>query len=120
MTAYLNNYKQTTAMYINIATVIDKIYDEEGNTASWAQGTSDISGALSTPGAAVFRDMGKIIYLPAGGACQSTILRKVQYVHGDCGTSGNTTNEYYTGYIRVGGQTYGGGDGYATPVARIA
>ena len=126
MTSLLNNYKQTTAMYINVASVYNKIYDSNGAVANWANpGSGDFSNALSVAGASVFRDMGKTIYLPSNStlSSQSTILRKVQLVpagaNGTYGTGGNTTNEFYTGYIRIGGQSYGGGDGVPTPVARI-
>jgi len=126
MTSLLNNYKQTTAMYINVASVYNKIYDSNGSIAPWAHpGAGDFSNALDTAGATVFRDMGKTIYLPASSTVgsQSTILRKVQLVpagaNGTYGTGGNVANDYYTGYIRIGGQSYGGGDGVPTPVARI-
>ena len=67
--------------------------------------------------------MGKTVYVPdptvpASAGSQSTLLRKVQLVTGYYGTgaagsglagaSGSTT-EYYTGYIKLGAQTYGGG-----------
>lgn len=123
MTSLLNNYKQTTAMYINVASVHGRIYDSNGSVATWAHpGTGDFSNALATAGASVFRDMGKTIYLPANStvSSQSTILRKVQLVPAAAyGTSGDVANDYYIGYIRIGGQSYGGGDGFPTPVARI-
>ena len=126
MTSLLNNYKQTTAMYINVASVYNKIYDSNGGVATWSHPEAgDFSNALATAGASVFRDMGKTIYLPANSAVtsQSTILRKVQLVpagvNGTYGTGGEVTNDFYTGYIRIGGQSYGGGDGSPTPVARI-
>ncbi|NBT47142.1 MAG: hypothetical protein EBT07_04890 [Actinobacteria bacterium] len=126
MTSLLNNYKQTTAMYINVASVYNQIYDSNGAVAQWASPSAGtLSNALTTAGATVFRDMGKTIYLPASSTAssQSTILRKVQLVPagglGYYGTGGNVNNEFYTGYIRIGGQSYGGGDGVPTPVARI-
>ena len=113
-------------MYINVASVYNKIYDSNGVIASWANpGAGDLSNALATAGASVFRDMGKTIYLPANNVAssQSTILRKVQLVpagaNGTYGTGGGIANDFYTGYIRIGGQSYGGGDGTPTPVARI-
>ena len=126
MTSLLNNYKQTTAMYINVASVYNQIYDSNGDIATWSHPVAgDFSNALATAGASVFRDMGKTIYLPANSAVssQSTILRKVQLVpagaNGTYGTGGSISNDFYTGYIRIGGQSYGGGDGAPTPVARI-
>jgi hypothetical protein len=82
--------------------------------------------ALQNAGAAVLRDMGKYVYLPApAGASQSTILRKVQLVpsgaqgyYGVGGAAGTAT-EYFTGYISLGGQSFGGGNGVATAVARL-
>lgn len=110
-------------MYINVASVHGKIYDNNGAMAAWANpGEGQFSNALATAGASVFRDMGKTIYLPANSTAslQSTILRKVQLVPAAAyGTSGSVANDYYTGYIRIGGQSYGGGDGVPTPVARI-
>lgn len=115
-------------LYINIAAIQSTIYDGSLGTAGElvrAPWVNQIN-ALSTPGAAVLRDMGKYIYLPAvGGASQSTILRKIQLVPsgsaGYYGVGGNagTSTEYYTGYISLGGQTYGGGTGVATGVARL-
>lgn len=113
-------------LYINITGIQSTIYDgtvgSSGDLtkATWVSGV----GALSTTGAAVLRDMGKYIYLPAsGGAFQSTILRKVQLVPsgalGYYGTGGNDSNGYYSGYISLGGQSFGGGNGIATGVARL-
>jgi hypothetical protein len=115
-------------LYINVtgiqSTIYDGTVDEQGALvrAPWVVEY----GALSTAGAAVLRDMGKYIYLPApGGASQSTILRKVQLVpsgtfgyYGVGGEAGTST-EYFTGYISLGGQSFGGGNGTATGVARL-
>jgi len=122
-------------LYINIAGVQSSIVDTNLSSVSWVAGSFSILGALSTPGAAVFRDMGLTKYLPdptvaSSAGAQSTILRKVQYVpvgvNGTYGTGGSANAnavagvpEYYTGYIRLGGQTYGGGDGVPTGVARL-
>jgi len=110
-------------MYINIASVHGQIYNADGTVAQWAATNLDpISTVFGTPGHAIFRDMGKVVYLPSGGNNSSTILRKVQYVpaNSENGTGGSPENDYYTGYIRIGGMTYGGGDGVPTPVARIS
>lgn len=116
------------ALYINVGPIQSTIVDTGLSTVSWVTQV----GALSTPGAVILRDMGKTVYVAnaAGLSYQSTILRKVQLVpsgsHGTYGTGAGSGNaapggpqEYYTGYIRLGGQTYGGGDGFATAVARI-
>ena len=114
-------------LYINIGAIQSTIYDGTGvassNIAPWVSQV----GALSTIGAVVLRDMGKSVYLPGAstGASQSTILRKVQLVPeaglGYYGTGGaaGTATEYFTGYIILGGQTYGGGDGNPSLVARL-
>jgi hypothetical protein len=114
-------------LYINVAAIQSTIYDGTLNgqgelvRAPWV---TQATNALSTPGAAVLRDMGKYIYLPAvGGAFQSTVLRKVQLVTpqtpGGVGGEYGSSTEYHTGYISLGGQTYGGGTGVATAVARL-
>ena len=126
-------------LYINVGNITSTIFDATGAKVSWVtfQGANGaITGQLSTAGAAVLRDMGKNVYLPdptvnnpAVGS-QSTILRKVQLVpsgaSGYYGTGAGTgaaaaggAQEYYTGYIALGGQTYGGGNGVPTAVARL-
>lgn len=130
MTSYAAEYKKTLSntMYINVAGIQSTIVDENLSTVSWVLQVP----AVSTPGAVVLRDMGKTIYVPdlATGTNVSTILRKVQLVPagalGVYGAGAGTGNaapggpqEYYTGYIRLGGSTYGDGDGLATAVARI-
>ncbi len=114
-------------LYINVGAIQSTIYDGtvngqgQLNKAAWVTQV----GALSTQGAVVLRDMGKYVYLPgasSGAASQSTILRKVQLVpsggQGYYGT-GFDGSGYYTGYISLGGQTYAGGNGVPTAVARL-
>ena len=102
---------QTNAIYINIAPIQSSIVDETLTRVTWVTGV----GALSTPGAAVLRDMGKTVYVPdlATGAVPSTILRSVQYIPVGGPTKG-TDASYYTGYIRIGAA-----DGFPSGVARI-
>ena len=116
-------------LYINIASVASTIVDANLSTCAWVTGKT----ALASAGQAVFRDLGKTVYLPdptngnASIGSQSTILRKVQWVpSGAAGSYGTgtqtptgTTTEFYTGYIQLGGQTYGGGNGVPTAVARL-
>jgi hypothetical protein len=108
-------------LYVNIGAVHSTIYTDTGVRIPWVIGRTD----LQTPGAAIFRDMGKTVYLgqSESGAAQSTILRKVQLVpsgaSGYYGTGDDGSGEYYTGYISLGGQTYGGGTGVCTAVARL-
>jgi hypothetical protein len=138
MTSVLSAYSQipNNKMYINIGDIRSTIYDTNGVPVTWTGYNAAILNALSTPGSALLRDMGKTVYIPdptipssANGI--STILRKIQYVpqgaNGIYGTGAAASGtaapggvqEYYTGYIRLGGMTYGGGDGTATAVARI-
>jgi hypothetical protein len=115
------------ALYTNIVDVRSSIFTATGSVVNWtgaAQTTAagDLKPSLSSIGGALFRDMGKTVYLPdptvpASVGSQSTIMRKVQLVTGYYGTgaaaSGNAaaggSGEYFTGYIKLGGQTYGGG-----------
>jgi hypothetical protein len=124
MTSLISEKAQVPAnkLYTNLTSAISSVYLANGTTlAPWL---SDFPSA-SNAGALVVRDMGKTVYLPdptvgASVGSQSTILRKVQLVPsgaaGYYGTGGaaGTSSEYYTGYIRIGGQTYGGGDGVQT------
>jgi hypothetical protein len=118
-------------LYINITGIQSSIVDTNLSSVAWVVGQTGLQSA----GGAVLRDMGKTVYLPdptslSSANGQSTILRKVQYVptgaNGVYGTGGSANAnaaagvpEYYTGYIRLGGQTFGGGDGTPTGVARI-
>jgi hypothetical protein len=107
-------------LYVNIADIRTSIVDENLSTVSWA--SNSLAGGLSTVGAAVLRDMGKTVYLPLGStaASVSTVLRKVQLVAPAVGgVASNAQDEYYTGYIQLGGMTYGGGNGVPTKVARL-
>jgi len=131
---------QSNKLYVNITAIQSTIFNVDGTKVDWvsssatyvASGSVNLLGQLSTPGAAVLRDMGKSVYLPAvAGASQSTILRKVQLIPaGGVGTgapAGNASgsglagaaNEYFTGYISLGGQTFGGGNGVPSGVARL-
>jgi hypothetical protein len=119
-------------LYVNIASIVSSIVDTNLSTVAWADdsiGSITIPGLLSTPGAAVLRDMGKTVYLPAGStsASVSTVLRKVQLVApgtaggvaGEVNMTGAGAGDYLTGYIQLGGMTYGGGNGVPTRVARL-
>jgi hypothetical protein len=115
----------TNKLYVNIAAIQSSIFDATLIPATWVTNLGAL-GALSTPGNALLRDMGKTVYLPApSGAQQSTVLRKIQLVansiSGNFGTGGtaDVTGEYFTGYIELGGQTYGGGNGTPARVARL-
>ena len=130
---------QPNKLWTNILSITSSIVDSNNVLVTWAQGNVATGnnyalGLLSTAGAAVLRDMGKNVYLPdptvnttVGG--QSTILRRVQLVttgtNGYYGTGDNvgsvagSESDYFCGYIRLGGQTYAGGTGVPTAVARL-
>jgi hypothetical protein len=107
------------ALYTNIMSVPSSaVFSEDGLEASWASNIEE-----SPAGSVLLRDMGKTVYLPASTTptsigSQSTIMRKVQLVSGYHGTSGGDANGFYTGYIKLGGQTYGGGTGIPSVFVR--
>jgi hypothetical protein len=135
MTSVLGAFNTIPAnkLWTNLASIASSIVDSNNNPVAWA--ASPAGQCLVTPGGAVLRDMGVNVYLPnlttptSAGGC-STILRGVQLVvssiGGYYGTGNNgsavagSDTDFYTGYIRLNAQTYGGG-GQAppTPVARI-
>lgn len=131
-------------LWTNINNITSSIVDSNNNIVSWLQpynGTATWTasnwtalGLLSTPGSAVLRDMGRTVYVPSptiptAVGSQSTILRSVQLVtQGTAGYYGTgnsaaciqgSDSDFFTGYIRLGAQTYGGGGSGATAVARI-
>lgn len=123
-------------LYITVGNCSSTIYTATGTLVPWFS-TTGLN--LSTAGAAVFRDMGKTVYLPdptvaSSSGSISTVLRKVQLVTNQpVGTGANADSaaagaagEYYTGYVMLPGNTYGGGGattgsaaGSATLVARL-
>jgi len=132
------NQIQANKLWVNFASLTSSIVDSNNNLVPWA--VSGVAanyyplGLLSTPGSAVLRDMGRNVYIPdpnlaTSVGSQSTVLRRVQlvttgtngyYGTGDASTAlAGSETDFYCGYIRLGGQTYGGGTGVATPVARI-
>lgn len=132
MTSVSGGYNQVpaNALYINLVAVQSTIVDSNNNLAPWVVSV----GSLSTVGAAVFRDMGRSVYLPnpnvaSAVGSQSTVLRKVQlvtsgaagyYGTGDAATAGaGSGTDFYTGYIRLGGQTFGGGTGVPSGFVRL-
>ena len=135
MTSIRHTYSQIPAnkLYINITAIQSTIVDSNNNPVGWT--SAPAAQVLSTPGAAVLRDMGRNVYLPQGPGVpttvgsQSTVLRRVQLVtvgvNGYYGTGDSASSlagsdtDFYAGYIRLGGQTYGGGTGVPTGVARL-
>ena len=112
----------TNALYVNIADVRTAIFNADGVTpVSWAS-AAPAATPLTSQGQ-VFRDLGKTVYAPAptvpnAVAMQSTILRKVQWIPSGnvdfYGIGGTAANEFFTGYISLGGQTYAGGGAAGT------
>ena len=134
MTSVRASYSQIPAnkLYINIANIASTIVDSNNNKVAWVVGPA--AAGLNTAGGAVLRDMGRNVYLPdptvaSAVGSQSTILRRVQlvtsgangyYGTGDSALSGaGSDTDFYCGYIRLGAQTYAGGDGAPTGVARL-
>ena len=133
MTSVSGGFNQVPAnsLYINLVAVQSSIVDSNNVPVPWVVAY----GALSTAGTVLFRDMGRTNVLPnpttptsVGG--QSTLLRKVQLVTvGSAGWyfgTGNssiagagTGTDFYTGYIRLGGFTFGGGSGIPSGFARL-
>ena len=119
-------------LYINITNIMSTIVDSNNNAVPWV--VAPAAGPLSTAGSAVLRDMGRYIIrpdptVPTSVGSTSSILRKVQLVtqgtNGYYGTGNQNVavagsgTDFFTGYIRLGGQTYGGGTGVPTGVARL-
>ena len=148
MTSIGSGYAQVPSnkLYVNIGPVyFSSIYTSSFTTPTWLTATtsgtaitgvytSTISSVLNTAGSAIFRDLGKTIYLPSPtitpvGAVPgiSTVLRKVQLVPaGTLGTFGvggpasGLESDYFTGYIQLGGlQQGGGGNGMISKFVRL-
>jgi hypothetical protein len=133
MTSVSGGYNQVppNSLYINLVAVQSSIVDSNNNPVPWVVAY----GALSTAGTVLFRDMGRQNIRPdptvptsVGG--QSSIFRKVQLVttggaggyYGTgnssiCGAGSGT--DFYTGYIKLGGFTFGGGVGIPSGFARL-
>lgn len=132
MTSVSGGFNQVppNALYINVVAAQSSIVDSNNVPVPWVVGFS----GLSTAGTTVLRDMGRTDVFPnptiptsVGG--QSTLLRKVQLVTagtgGYYGTGDNAVSvagsatDFYTGYIRLGGFTYGGGTGVPSGFVRL-
>lgn len=134
MTSIGSGYAQVQSqkLYLNLSNAQASVFTSSLGVPTWISGqlaTSTISTALGTTGAAIFRDLGKTLYLPSPtntpvGAVPgiSTVLRKVQLIpfgaNGTFGTGGPASGidtDYYTGYIQLSGLQQGGG-GNGAPV----
>jgi hypothetical protein len=120
-------------LYINVTNIVSSIVDSNNNPVPWVV-IPAVTGSLSTAGLAVLRDMGRNHFRPGGSTptavgSRSTIYRKIQLVptgangyYGTgnaalCGAGSGT--DFYTGYISLGGMTYGGGNGVPSGCARL-
>jgi len=106
--------RQTNTLFTNGRDMVSTIYGPNGvSTVAWvATQTASLQSSIRVAGTGVFRDMGKLLYLPGNPASTSqvsTVLRKVQLVpQGNLQTGQGVGNDvassaYYVGYVRVGG-----------------
>jgi len=92
--------------------MVSTIFLSDGATkAPWVTtATASLQSSIRVAGTGVFRDMGKLVYLPspaAGTGAVSTILRKVQLVPQGSAQSGqgvgqSSDSAYFVGYVSVG------------------
>ena len=134
MTSVTSAYDQVPSnkLYVNLSNAQSFLYTSSFGVPTWISGqgaTSTVSTVLATTGAAIFRDMGKTLYVPSPtqvpvGAVPgiSTVLRKVQLIptgtmgtYGVGGPASGLDTDYYTAYIQLGGLQQGGG-GNGAPV----
>ena len=103
--------RQTNTLFTNGKDMLSTIYLSDGtNRAPWvATANASIQSSIRVAGNAVFRDMGKLVYLPSpdvGSGAVSSIFRKVQFVpQGVLQTGqgvGGGDATYYVGYVSVG------------------
>ena len=104
--------RQTNTLFTNSKDMVSSIFLSDGATkAPWvAKAAAGVQSSLRVVGTGVFRDMGKLVYLPhpdAGAGAVSSIFRKVQLVPTGASQTGqgvgtDTDNLYYVGYVSVG------------------
>ena len=104
--------RQTNTLFTNGRDMISSIFLSDGTTkAPWVSTQTAVQSSIRVAGTGVFRDMGKLVYLPnpATGSQVSSIFRKVQLVPvGALQTGQGVGNDaasstYYVGYVSVGG-----------------
>ena len=132
MTSVSGGFNQVppNALYINLVGVQSSIVDSNNVVVPWVVSFN----GLSTAGTSLFRDMGRQVIrpdptIPTAVGGQSSIYRKVQLVttgtNGYYGTGDNalavpgSATDFYTGYIKLGGFTFGGGVGIPSGFARL-
>ena len=102
--------RQTNTLFTNSKDMVSSIFLSDGATrAPWVTGAA-IQSSLRVVGTGVFRDMGKLVYLPSpdvGSGAVSSIFRKVQVVPQGAlqtgqGVGTDVNGLYYVGYVSVG------------------
>ena len=104
--------RQSNTLFTNGKDMISTIYLSDGtNRAAWVNtATASLQSSIRVAGNAVFRDMGKLVYLPSpdvGTGAVSSIFRKVQLVPQGAlqtgqGIGSDAGGLYYVGYVSVG------------------
>jgi len=104
--------RQTNTLFTNGKDMVSTIYLSDGSTrAAWvATANASLQSSIRVAGNAVFRDMGKLVYLPSpdvGSGAVSSIFRKVQFVpqaglQSGQGVGTASDGLYYVGYVSVG------------------
>lgn len=98
----------SSKLYTNTHPIQSSITDIYLSSVKWVSDET-IVGGLSTPGGVILRDMGKHVYVShtnRDGEPVSTVLRKIQLVPQGNQRKATAENDYYTGYIPMGVQTY--------------
>ena len=104
--------RQSNTLFTNGKDMVSTIFLSDGVTkAPWVSSvTTAVQSSIRVAGTGVFRDMGKLVYLPnpAGGAgAVSSIFRKVQRVPTGASQTGqgvgtDVNGLYFVGYVSVG------------------
>ena len=104
--------RQSNTLFTNGKDMVSTIFLSDGVTkAPWVSSvTTAVQSSIRVAGTGVFRDMGKLVYLPnpAGGAgAVSSIFRKVQLVPTGASQTGqgvgtDVNGLYFVGYVSVG------------------
>ena len=104
--------RQTTTLFTNGRDMVSTIFLSDGVTkAPWVSSvTASVQSSIRVVGTGVFRDMGKLVYLPSpdvGSGAVSSIFRKVQLVPTGASQTGqgvgtDTNGLYFVGYVSVG------------------
>lgn len=100
--------RQTTTLFTNGKDMVSTIFLSDGVTkAPWVSSiTAAVQSSIRVVGTGVFRDMGKLVYLPSSGSV-SSIFRKVQLVPTGASQTGqgvgtDVNGLYFVGYVSVG------------------